>query len=81
MKKRTAKWDMQKRKNLESLLKEGYKVPVIARMLELSSATVYNEIKRGLSKEEYESGRYIKYTAERVIENEIAKLKGEIENE
>ena len=39
-------WNKEKREELEYLLKEGYRVPYIAKkMFQLSPATIYRELK------------------------------------
>lgn len=72
------KWTAESRKTLEALLKEGYKVPQIANIMSISAMTVYKEIEKGVSEQEYREKRYIKYTADKAIETSIMKLKGEI---
>lgn len=57
-------WTEDKRADLEFLLKEGYKVPKIAKMMGISPATIYNELKVTLTEEEYADRRFSKYTAE-----------------
>lgn len=57
-------WTEDTRANLEFLLKEGYKVPKIAKLMVISPASIYNELKVTLTEEEYADRRFNKYTAE-----------------
>lgn len=63
-------WTEANREDLEFLLKEGYQVPKISKMIGLSPASIYNELKMTLTPEEYADKRFIKYTAERAWEME-----------
>jgi len=71
-------WTKEKRSTLEFLLKEGYMVPKIATMIEVSAPSIYNELKRCLSETEYKQRQYVKYSADAAIEIEIKKIKGEL---
>lgn len=70
-------WTAKNRKILEKLILEGYMVPWIAKSMGLSNATVYAEIKRTIGENEYKERRYIKYTAEKAMEKDIMKIKGD----
>ena len=66
-------WTEERRKQLEFLLREDFSILEIAEVLGVSHATIYNELKKHLSVEEY--------SAERAMNKEIdlmkKKLKGE----
>lgn len=68
-------WDFRRRQMLENLLHEGLSVPKIANAMDLPRGTIYTEIRKGVSMEEYAQGRYVKYTAERSIENQLEELR------
>ena len=52
-------WNWEMRKNLEFLVsEEGYPPKKIAKELSVSDATVYLELKRGMTAEEYLNKRY-----------------------
>lgn len=70
-------WTSENRKILEKLLKEGYRIPWIAKSMGISTATVYTEIKSTIGEDEYKARRYIKYTAEKAIDKKIMEIKGE----
>lgn len=71
-------WDMNRRKDLEFYLtKVGYPVPKIAELMGVSSGTIYRELKRTLSPEEYAGRQYVKYTANAAIEKDVRILRGE----
>lgn len=71
-------WTKEKRSTLEFLLKEGYMVPKIAGMIEISAPSIYNELKRTLTETEYKQRQYVKYSADAAIEMEIKRIKGEL---
>ena len=70
-------WNKEKREELEYLLKEGYRVPYIAKMFQLSPATIYRELKYVLTEKEYEGRQFVKYSVERAINKDIETIKGE----
>lgn len=78
---RKVKWTIVDREMLEKLLAEGYRVPRIAKSLDKPASSIYNEIRRCLEPEEYAEQRYIKYTAKKAIDKEIARLKGELDDD
>lgn len=70
-------WNYQMRKNLEYLLKEGYVVTEISKMLHISRPTVVAEIKRGLSPEDADKNRFVKYDVGLSIRNFVVGNVGE----
>lgn len=74
-------WTLDDRKMLESLLKQGFKISKISEVLGIGTASIYNEIRRGVSADEYNQHRYIKYTAKASIDNQISKLKAALGGE
>ena len=52
------------RTKIEELLKEKYSVTNIAEMVDCSRKTIYEEIRRGISKEEYKNKEFEKYKAD-----------------
>lgn len=69
-------FNIEKRKKLEFLLKEGFTIKTIAENINVSRQSIYRELKKGLTSEEYEYGRYIKYSPEKAIENEVRRFIG-----
>lgn len=73
-------WDDESRKTLETLAKEGYNIPYIAKRLGVSHQTVRSELMRGMDEESYRQGRYLKYSAQKSVEKQVAayekKLRG-----
>lgn len=74
---RKPEWSQSKRKDLQKLLLEGYTISTIADILCMSNASIYNEIRRGTSEDEYKMHQYIKYTPEKVVENFMKMIIGE----
>lgn len=74
-------WNDRGRKALEEMAKKGYRVTEIAEALGVSGQTVRSELMRGMSEENYKNGRYVQYSAEESIQNQLAayekKLRGE----
>lgn len=73
----SSSWNREKCETLELLLKEGFTVPKIAKQLNTTPGTIYRELKRTLTSEEYEEKRYIKYCAEKAIANRLKDFNGE----
>ena len=73
-------WNDRSRKVLESLAKEGCRVADMAEALGVTGQTLRYELMRGMSEEDYKKGRYLQYSAERSIQNQLAayqkKLRG-----
>lgn len=72
-------WTESTRADLEFLLKEGYKVPKIAKMMGISPASIYNELKLTLTEEEYKDRRFTKYTADLAWQMERKSRSGKVE--
>ena len=72
-------YTLEDRLLLKQLLLEGYQVKEITNMTRISRATIYNELKRGLTSSEYVNRRYIKYEPARAIEHDIKNRFGEEE--
>jgi len=64
-------WTQEDRNVLECLVREGYPISKIVEHLDASRATIYNELRRGLTEEEYKNHQYVKYSAEKSIENSL----------
>lgn len=62
---------LENRRRLEFLLKEGFSVTDICNQFGITRASIYTELKKGLSEEEYKRKQYIKYTPIEAIESEI----------
>ncbi len=58
---------LKKRQQIEVYLKEGYMLKDISKMCDISLSTLLNEIKKGLTPDEYKSKRYVKYNHIRAI--------------
>lgn len=74
-------WTNDRRRMLESLLKQGFRVTKISEALGISSTTIYKEIKRGVSEEEYNMHQYIKYSADTSINKQMEAIKAFLEGE
>ncbi|MCI9640654.1 MAG: hypothetical protein HFE72_11130 [Emergencia sp.] len=70
------KWTDASREDLEFLLKEGYQVPKISKLIGIAPATIYKELRTTLTDEEYADRRFTKYTAERAWQQERASRSG-----
>lgn len=60
---RRSSWNREMRLELENYLKQGYTISAIANKIHLTRPTVLEEVKRGLSDEEYSERRYNQYRA------------------
>lgn len=69
-------FDIEKRKKLAFLLKEGFNIKTIAESINVSRQSIYRELKKGLTSEEYEYGRHIKYSPKRAIESDVKQFIG-----
>ena len=67
-------WSQERRKMLEHLLKQGYRVYKISETMGISVPSIYNEIRRGTTPEEYSMHQYIKYSAEASLANQISAM-------
>lgn len=75
MGKNTAIWNVEMRDALETMLKEGFRVSKIAETLSISPMSVYLEIKRGVSEEEYLNKQYTKYSAKKSVDKQLEEFK------
>lgn len=75
MGKNTAIWNVEMRDALETMLKEGFRVSKIAETLSISPMSVYLEIKRGVSGEEYLNKQYTKYSAKKSVDKQLEEFK------
>ncbi len=64
-------WTLEKRQQLEHLLAEGFNVNRIRELVGGSAATILKEIKRGVSEEEYNQKRFVKYSFKQAIYTEV----------
>lgn len=71
-------WVGDRRSKLEYLLREGYPVRKIAKLMGISSTSIYNELQEVLSQQEYENKQYLKYTAEDGWKKALQRMKGEL---
>lgn len=71
-------WVGDRRSELEYLLREGYPVRKIAKLMGISSTSIYNELQEVLSQQEYENKQYLKYTAEDGWTKALQRMKGEL---
>ena len=68
-------WDLKQREMLEKLLQEGLNISRIAKAMKMPAATIYKEIQKGTTMEEYATGRYLKYSAQRSIDSQVEEFK------
>lgn len=68
-------WNMTMRGALETMLKEGFRVSKIAETLSISPMSVYIEIKKGVSEEEYLNKQYTKYSAKKSVDKQLEEYK------
>lgn len=64
-------WTLEKRQQLEHLLAEGFNVTQIKELVGGSQPTILKEIKRGVSEEEYDQKRFVKYSFIQAIYKEV----------
>ena len=69
-------WEMERRKQLQLLLEQGYTVGRVSEILGLARPTIFAEIKRGTTVDEYREKRFVKYSIERAICAEVAQYFG-----
>ena len=64
-------WTDAERQSLETMLKDSFPVSRISAELGLSTQTLYAEIQRGVTDEEYMNRQYGKYTAKKSIDTQM----------
>lgn len=64
-------WTLEKRQQLEHLLAEGFNVNQVRELVGGSASTILKEIKRGVSEEEYDQKRFVKYSFKQAICKEV----------
>lgn len=64
-------FNLEKRQIFSEVVKQGYKVDDIAFQIGMTSMSVRNELKKGLSQSDYIDRRYIQYDIGKAIEQEI----------
>ena len=64
-------WTLEKRQQLEHLLAEGFNVNQVRELVGGSAATILKEIRRGVSEEEYDQKRFVKYSFKQAIYKEV----------
>ncbi len=64
-------WTLEKRQQLEHLLAEGFNVNQVRELVGGSASTILKEIKRGVSEEEYNQKRFVKYSFKQAIYKEV----------
>ncbi|MDD6920501.1 MAG: hypothetical protein PUI85_04745 [Eubacteriales bacterium] len=77
-------WTLEQREDLSFFLKEGYSVNQIAKIYKetevrktVSVPFLLKEIKKGLTEDEYENARYVKYRPLRALVHDYQNLFGE----
>lgn len=56
-------WNRDSRLELERLLKQGYTISYIASKMKVSRPTILDEVKHGITEDEYNERRYNQYRA------------------
>lgn len=64
-------WSDTERRALETMLKDAFPVSRISEELGLSRQTLYSEIKKGVTTEEYKNRQYGKYTVKKSIDTQL----------
>ena len=64
-------WTLEKRQQLEHLLAEEFNVNQVRELVGGSASTILKEIKRGVSEEEYNQKRFVKYSFKQAIYKEV----------
>ena len=64
-------WTLEKRQQLEHLLAEEFNVNQVRELVGGSASTILKEIKRGVSEEEYDQKRFVKYSFKQAIYKEV----------
>lgn len=70
-------WTLMKRLQLQTYLKESYKISDIGEKMNISLSAIYIEIKRGTRPDEFEEGRYGQYNPYLALKNEAVRVMGE----
>lgn len=60
---RRSTWNHASRLELEQYLKDGYKISFISEKMNRSRPTILEEVKRGITEDEYKERRYNQYRA------------------
>lgn len=64
-------WSEPERQALETMLRDAFPVSRISAELGVSTQTLYAEIKKGVTAEEYRNRQYGKYTAKKSVETQM----------
>lgn len=64
-------WNLDKRMALNHLIKEGYNLKTISKVIDLSVPTILKELKRGMVEKAFNEKRYVTYNYERAIYNDV----------
>lgn len=70
-------WNMKKRKVLECLIQDGWKIKEISEKTRMSIYMIRGELIRGLEGEDLEMRHYVKYVPELALKNIVVELIGE----
>ena len=68
-------WNMNLRMGLEKMLKEGFPISHISQELGITKATIYEEVKKGVTEQEYRNRQYSKYLAKKSIDYQAETFK------
>lgn len=75
---KTFMWDMPLREALETMLKDGFPISRISKELGITKPTIYAEVKRGVTDEEYKNHQYSKYTARKSVNQQMAAFRSSL---
>lgn len=70
-KKRKGVWDFERRKQLETLAKQGYTVSAMVEKLDVSRTTILLELKKGMPVKLYNEKRYVTYSARAALISDV----------
>ena len=70
-------WRKERRSRLEVLVKEGYSVAALCKKTKYSRYVMEKELKRGLTEEEWQEKRYVKYNKYKAVYNETKEYLGD----
>ncbi|MDY6037470.1 MAG: hypothetical protein SPI74_00500 [Eubacterium sp.] len=69
-------FSLENRKKLKFLLGEGFSITLIQKKLSITRTSMYTELKKGLTEDEYTNRQYVKYDYIRAIEKDVEKYIG-----
>jgi len=73
---RAIDWSIKDRKRLQVLCREGFTIARIVEVFDVSRVVINKELQRGLTEEEWNERRYVKYSIKKAILSEAKEKLG-----